>query len=119
MFSGTSDEGPSLNSWYIDDEAESTKPSGSRRLSVTWGSDEDDENPITCVRKRTVSFTLHPPAGSSTSNPADALHWEEVVHARAISLPEVELLACKCNGFEMVDVHGEMDDGKNSCFTMK
>ena len=121
-------------SWYIeeeedddyDDSVSSRGPSATtsearKRLGVSWGSAEDEVDPVAGIRRRTVGFTLYGEMRQTRDDEKDAHakrrggdrhvieHWEEVVNARAITVPELELLATKCSGFDIVEMHGEME----------
>ena len=127
------EESRSTNSWYIEeemrdgeDEAGLVRRTGRARmrLGIRWGDGNDVVDPVNCVRKRTVSFTLF---GDETKEDAATdggggaddgglgrvgrgviSQIDEVVDFRAITVPELQLLA-RLSGLEIVELHGEMD----------
>lgn len=126
------EESRSASSWYVEeelrdgeDEAALARRTGRprMRLGIRWGDEGDAVDPVRCIRRRTVSFTLFGEEAGGAGAAAGAgdggggaravdrgviSQMDEVVEFRAITVPELQLLA-RMSGLEIVEMHGEMD----------
>ena len=115
---------------YVDDDDDDKKQVGEYgHLSIVWGKDTDEFNPVSQIRHFTIEFELtvndinNIPSQNNddddtsilfsqmkkASNGGSKLSIREVVPLRLFTLQEIDALA-RCAGFEMVDTFGALSE---------
>lgn len=95
------------DSVYDDDDSDEDEESESSAggLSIVWGDEGDEFDPITQVRQFTIKMEL---TGMETSDEMQSI--KQVVPLRLFTAQEIDALA-RCAGFQVVAMFGALEEG--------
>jgi SAM-dependent methyltransferase len=89
-----------------DDGDEESEPSGGA-LSIIWGDEGDEFDPVTQVRQFTIQMEL---TGAVPDDMDGMQSVREVVPLRIFTAQEIDALA-RCAGFQVVAMYGALEEG--------